>query len=114
MDLDISIDGGKNGKLTIPLINPHNNDLKDVMAQIDVLAVPHGIDTKALDITGLIRKMIKGVSGCERGCPGDALSFVQKGHPNFTAEYVEGGIVIAKHRIPGKVELSLKLFPDFT
>lgn len=114
MNLDISIDGGKNGKLTIPLINPHGTDLKDVMAQIDVITVSHGIDANALDVAGLIRKMAKGVSGCERGCPGDALSFVRKGHPNFVTEYVEGGIVIAKHRVPGKVELSLKLFPDFT
>jgi hypothetical protein len=112
MQLGIYIDNGKRGSLSIPLSNPHSTDISDIMKQIEKFTT-HTVSTDKLDIPGLIPKMIHAVRGCENGCPGDALRFVRNGHPPFSVEYVEGGIVTARHRTPGKPELSLKLFPEF-
>ena len=57
--------------------------------------------------------MVKGIAGCEAGCPADAKSVATKGHRNFKLDYIEGGILSATAEIgQGKI-LSLKLFPDF-
>ena len=57
--------------------------------------------------------MVRGIAGCERGCPADAKEFVRRGFKEFSLAYVEGGILTAKAVIGNNKELSIKMFPDF-
>lgn len=66
-----------------------------------------------LDITGMLPKLIRGVAGCEDGCPADAKGLVSRGLQGFALEYVEGGILLANSTMPDGRTVSFKLFPDF-
>jgi hypothetical protein len=57
--------------------------------------------------------MIRGIAGCERGCPANAQDLVSSGHKGFDMQYVEGGILTARIVTADGSVLSLKLFPDF-
>lgn len=110
MELDVSID---NDSLSIPIKNPFRADLDAVIEEIKGFLSTKDIDTKKLDISGLLPKMIKGIAGCESGCPANARSLVSRGFDNFELSYIEGGILSAKTVAENGKELSLKMFPDF-
>ncbi len=57
--------------------------------------------------------MIKGVFGCEEGCPADAKRLVSEGYGGFDLEYIEGGILKAQYSLNGSDTLTIKVFPDF-
>lgn len=110
MELDVSID---NDSLSIPIKNPFRTDLDAVLEEIKGFLSQKGVDARDLDIRGLLPKMIKGIAGCESGCPANAKSLVSKGFQNFELAYIEGGILSAKTVAGNGKELSLKMFPDF-
>jgi len=110
MELDIRV-GTKS--LAIPIENPFRLDMDSIMKQIEQFAASNDAPLNSLDIRGLLPRMVKGIAGCEAGCPSDAHRVVSQGHQNFKIEYIEGGILSATARIePGK-NLAIKLFPDF-
>jgi hypothetical protein len=65
------------------------------------------------DIKGLLPKMVRGIAGCEDGCPANALELVSSGFKNFDLAYIEGGILTAKAELENGKTLNLKMFPDF-
>jgi hypothetical protein len=65
------------------------------------------------DIKGLLPKMVRGIAGCEGGCPANALELVSSGFKNFDLAYIEGGILTAKAELENGKTLNLKMFPDF-
>jgi len=71
------------------------------------------MDSGGHDFRGLIPKMIKGIAGCENGCPSDAKRLVSRGVKGFELEYIEGGILSARTYLKNGGTLYLKLFPDF-
>jgi hypothetical protein len=110
MDIDISI--GKES-FTINIDNPYHFDLSAVMRNVVDFGKDRGMDIKGLRIEQLIPRMIRGVAGCEGGCPSDAKSFIREGFGNFNLSYVEGGILKAEHPLDNGERLQIKVFPEF-
>ena len=110
MELDIKID---NASLSIPIENPFHLDLDSMVDQIKEFASSKGANLNGLDIGNLIPKMVKGIAGCERGCPADAKGLVSRGVNNFELAYIEGGILSATSKTADGKVIHLKMFPDF-
>ena len=110
MELDVRIDKESH---SIAIENPFRIDLNAIVKEIDDFLVHRGVKLDALDIRGLLPRMVKGIAGCEAGCPADAQSVVKKGHTGFKLEYIEGGILSATAQLGQGKTFSLKLFPDF-
>jgi hypothetical protein len=110
MELDVRID---KDSLSIEIDNPFRLDLDSIVGRIERFLAEKGQEPNGLDLRGLLPRMVKGIAGCEAGCPADAKNVVKKGHQNFKLDYIEGGILSATAELgQGKI-LSLKLFPDF-
>lgn len=110
MELDIRME---KESLSIAIDNPFRIDLDALVGKIDEFLAPQGVELGNLDVRGLLPRMVKGIAGCEAGCPSDAKSVVKKGHKDFKLEYIEGGILSATAQLGQGKTLSLKLFPDF-
>lgn len=110
MDIDVSID---NESMSITIDNPYSFDLSDVMQNLVNFGIKFGIDISSLEIEKLIPKMIKGVAGCEGGCPSDAKSLIRQGFGDFTLSYIEGGILSAAHSLKNGKSLEIRIFPEF-
>jgi hypothetical protein len=72
-----------------------------------------GITLDNLDIKDLIPKMVRGIAGCEKGCPADAKGLVSRGVRGFELEYIEGGILSATAKTADGKVIYFKMFPDF-
>ncbi len=110
MDLDVSID---KESLSINIENPHRFDTAQVTGQIVDFGEKLGVDLALLEIEKLVPRMIRGVAGCEGGCPADAKSLVREGFGDFDISYVEGGILTAQQSLGNGIAIVVKIFPDF-
>ncbi|MDA8240625.1 MAG: hypothetical protein M0Z67_09690 [Nitrospiraceae bacterium] len=110
MLLDVIID---KDSLPIEIPNPYHPDLETIVGSIGRFAASKGADLSGLDVRGLIPAMIRGVAGCEKGCPANAKDLASKGFQCFDLEYVEGGILTATASAGGDRLFYLKMFPDF-
>lgn len=110
MEISVSIGGDS---VSIDVSNPFRLDIPDIVKRMESLASSKGAALNGLGLEELIPKMVKGIAGCERGCPADAKDFVQRGFRNFELAYVEGGILTARAITAEGKELSVKIFPDF-
>jgi len=110
MDIDIKIG---NESLSINIENPFRFDISGVTQDIIDFGNSFGVDLAPLEMDRLIPRMIKGVAGCEAGCPSDAKSVVREGFKDFSIEYVEGGILSATKSLGNGKPLQVKVFPDF-
>jgi len=110
MELDIKTGSDS---LSIPISNPFQLELDSMMDKILNFASSRGIKLDNLDIRGLIPKMVRGIAGCERGCPADAKGLVSRGVTDFELEYIEGGILSAKAKTVDGTAIFFKMFPDF-
>jgi hypothetical protein len=108
--LDVIID---KESLTITVADPFHPDLDGIITKIGTFVSSNGMSAAGLDLGSLIPKMIKGIAGCENGCPSNAKGLVSKGVKGFELEYIEGGILSARSVIGDGKFLYLKLFPDF-
>ncbi|MGD2080874.1 MAG: hypothetical protein PVG55_02535 [Nitrospirota bacterium] len=110
MLVDVSINGES---IDIDVADPFRYDLEEMWGRIRGLADTRGVDLDGADVKGLIPRMIKGVAGCEDGCPADAKGLVSRGHGSFRLQYIEGGILSAQAELPGGAQVAIKIFPDF-
>lgn len=110
MELNVSMD---NDSLAIPIDNPFHMDMNAIMKKIEGFVASKGNTLDSLDIKGLLPRMVKGIAGCESGCPADAKGLVSAGFMNFRLKYVEGGILTAEALTDDGKKVSLKMFPDF-
>jgi len=110
MDIDISVG---NESLSFNIDNPRRFNIRDVMNDVLSFGNNEGVDFNQLDVERLIPRMIRGVAGCEAGCPSDAHSVVREGFGSFKLEYVEGGILTATQVLENNKTLQIKIFPDF-
>ncbi len=110
MDLDIRI--GKES-LPVDIENPFRFDISAVMNEVIEFGNRNDVALESYELDKLIPRMIKGVAGCEAGCPSDAQNVVRQGFGNFKLEYVEGGILTAVQNVDDSRELEIKIFPDF-
>lgn len=110
MLLDVTI--GKES-LSIQIDDPFHIDLDSFVGRIENFASKNGTSISGLDVRNIIPKMIKGIAGCEHGCPANAKGFVAAGFDRFNLEYIEGGILSASAKAGDGKVLHLKMFPDF-
>ncbi len=110
MDLDIRIG---NESLPVDIENPFRFDMSAVMSDVIEFGNKNNVALESYKLDELIPRMIKGVAGCEAGCPSDAQNVVRQGFGNFKLEYVEGGILTAIQNLENSKELEIKIFPDF-
>ena len=110
MVLDVIID---KESLTITVADPFHPDLDGIIDSIGKFVSSIGLSSAGLDLRDLIPKMIKGIAGCENGCPSNAKGLVSRGVKGFDLEYIEGGILSARSDLGDGKFLYLKLFPDF-
>ncbi len=110
MELDVSVGGAS---LSISIDNPFQLEMDVIMGSIKEFMSGQNIDLNGLDIEGLLPRMVKGITGCEDGCPADAKSLVSQGFSDFEISYIEGGILSAKAKVEADKMLELKMFPDF-
>ncbi len=110
MILDIII---KSESMTVAISNPFNPDLDAIFDRIKEFASSRQVDIDGLDIKGLIPRIIKGIAGCENGCPADAKGLVSRGFKGFDLQYTEGGILSASSKLPDGKLFCLRMFPDF-
>jgi hypothetical protein len=108
--LDVIIN---DASVSVQIYKPFKPDLDAINSQIERFASSKGSDIAALDVRGLIQKMINGIAGCERGCPANAKGLVSSGYKGFDVQYVEGGILTARIMTGDGSILCLKMFPDF-
>lgn len=111
MDIDIRI--GRES-LTINIENPHRFDLTQVITNIADFGKKRGLSIQDLRVEQLLPRMIRGVAGCEGGCPSNAKSVAREGFGNFELSYVEGGILKAVHAFGNGDPLEIKVFPEFS
>jgi hypothetical protein len=110
MLLDVSINGAS---IDIEIPEPFRLDLEGIYGRIEGFASERGVKLDGADVKELIPKMVRGIAGCEGGCPADAKGLASRGHAEFELEYVEGGILTAQTKLGSGESLVLKMFPDF-
>jgi len=110
MLLDVVIN---NESESIQIDDPFHPDLDGIVGRISGFASSKEADLSGLDIRELIPSMIKGIAGCESGCPANAKDLVKRGVRNFELQYIEGGILSARSTLPEGKTFHLKMFPDF-
>jgi len=110
MELDVSIE---KDSLSINIENPFKADIENISAQIETFLGSKEVNHSNIDLRGLIPKMIRGIAGCENGCPSNAKGFVSQGFKNFALDYIEGGILSAKATSECGKTIELKMFPEF-
>ncbi len=110
MDIDVSI--GKES-LMLKIEDPYRFDMGPVMKSVIDFGLTSGVDLNKVEIQKLISKMIRGVAGCEGGCPADAKNLVREGFGGFSISYIEGGILSAVHILENGRPLEVKIFPEF-
>jgi hypothetical protein len=108
--LDVIIN---DASVSLQIDAPFQADIDVLCSQIERFAASKGTDITPLDVRGLIPRMIRGIAGCERGCPANAHDLVSSGYKGFEMQYVEGGILTAYRKTAEGSMLSLKMFPDF-
>ena len=110
MVLDVVID---DASVTIQIAEAFRPDIEAIIAEIERVAISKGTDIAALDLRGLVLQMIRGIAGCESGCPADAKGLITRGYNGFDLNYVEGGILTARTKTGAGSVINLKMFPDF-
>jgi hypothetical protein len=110
MVLDAVLD---NDSLTLDIADPFHADVAALSGSIDQFARSKGADVSGLDIKELIARMIRGIAGCEKGCPADAKGIVSRGFEGFSLQYIEGGILSAHAVLGNGRNFYLKMFPEF-
>lgn len=110
MDISININGNS---YSINIENPHRFYISDVMKDITGFGNKYGVDLSLFELDVLIPRMIRGVVGCEAGCPSDAMGVARRGFGKFRIEYVEGGILTASQELENGNPFEIKVFPDF-
>jgi len=110
MDIDVSLNGES---LPVHVENPHRLDVDDVAGRIGEFLKARGAVTDELDLEALLPRMVRGVAGCEGGCPADARQMVRDGFKEYRLDYIEGGILTATCDLEEGKRLEIKMFPDF-
>jgi len=110
MLLDVNINGES---LEVEITDPFSYDLEGIHCRISEFASSRGVRLGGADIKGLIPRLVRGIAGCEGGCPADAHTLVARGYKSFRLAYVDGGILVAEAPLGGEASLVLRMFPDF-
>ena len=110
MDIDVTIG---DDSLSLKVQDPYGFSASGNSKNLIDFGRRLGIDLVGLQVDKLIPRMIRGVAGCEGGCPADAQSLVREGFGRFNLSYIEGGILSAVCGLEDGKSVSVKIFPEF-
>ena len=113
MDIEISFAGDA---LHLEVENPYKMNTGEVATKMSAFLKDKGVDDahiKELFLSDLLPKMVRGVAGCEAGCPANAHMLVRTGFKDYSLQYIEGGILSAKQSPGSSQVVEIKVFPDF-
>jgi len=111
MEIDITYGGNS---LEIELPDPHRLDAADVSSRVAEFLDANGAKgADALHLEELFPRMVRGIVGCEQGCPADAQRLVHEGFHDYSLQYVEGGILKASLEVFDGERLEIRMFPEF-
>ncbi len=99
--------------MTFRIDDPFHFDLNGAAERIRRFLAEKGLDINDEKTCELISRMIRGIAGCEGGCPANAKELVSRGFDGYRLEYIEGGILSAKTSFTDGRVLYFKMFPDF-
>ncbi len=99
--------------MSVNVKEPHRFSESEDLKSIVDFGRNLGIDLVGLQVDQLIQRMIRGVAGCEGGCPADAKGLVRNGFGRFNLSYIEGGILSAVSELEDGNSLSIRIFPEF-
>ena len=98
--------------LSMDIADPFQPDLVTLVSRIEQFVHAKGADISGLNVSELILRMIKGIAGCEKGCPADANGIASRGFKGFELQYREGGFLSAHALLRNDRHFYLKMFPD--
>ena len=110
MDIDVHFMGNT---LPIKVKDPHRMDTAAVVGDIAAFLNGDAGATDNLYLHDLLPRMVRGVVGCEGGCPSNAKGLVRAGFRDYHLDYVEGGILTAAREVAPGRRLEIKIFPEF-
>ena len=110
MDIDVHFMGRS---LPIKVSDPHHMDTGQVVGDIVTFLNGDAGGTDTLHLEELLPRMVRGVAGCEGGCPSNAKGLVRAGFLDYHLDYVEGGILTAAREVAPGQRLEIKIFPEF-
>jgi len=110
MDIDVSFDGRL---LPISVADPHHMDMETVLGEIRDHFSDTDLAVQSLGLADLLPRMVKGIAGCENGCPANAQALVRAGFGEYRLAYVEGGILTASYEVQEGKSFEIKMFPEF-
>jgi len=110
MDIDVHFMGRT---LPIKLSDPHRMDTPAVVGEIEAFLNGDAGNADAMHLAELLPRMVRGVAGCEGGCPSNAKGLVRAGFHDYHLDYVEGGILTATREVAPGQRLEIKIFPEF-
>lgn len=110
MDIDVELNGDS---LPIQVENPFGMDTEEVVRRISEFLEPRGVQPDGLRLPELLPRMVRGIAGCEQGCPADAQRLVHEGFHRYSLQYVEGGILKASLEVFDGKRLEIRMFPEF-
>jgi len=110
MEIDVHFMGRS---LPIKVTDPHHMDTGRVVNEIVTFLNGDAGGTDNLRLEDLLPRMVRGVAGCEGGCPSNAKGLVRAGFLDYHLDYVEGGILTATREVAPGNRLEIKIFPEF-
>lgn len=110
MDIDVNFQGRS---LPIKVADPYRMDTRDVVHRITTFLDGETAADDGLALEQLLPQMVRGVAGCEGGCPADARWLVRRGFGDYQLNYIDGGILTAKRELTPDSFLEIKIFPEF-
>jgi len=112
--LAVDIDFSYNGQsLPIEVSDPHKMNTGEVIGRIRDFLARSNEHVDRLGLEDLLPKMVRGIAGCEGGCPANAQALVRAGFKEYDLEYIEGGILTARLELGVGRAVEIKMFPDF-
>jgi hypothetical protein len=110
MDIDVRFMGRT---LPIKVTDPHRMNTAAVVGEIVSFLNGDAGSPDAMHLAELLPRMVRGVAGCEGGCPSNAKGLVRAGFRDYHLDYVEGGILTAAREVAPGQRLEIKIFPEF-
>ncbi|RMF81484.1 MAG: hypothetical protein D6739_09200 [Nitrospirae bacterium] len=110
MEFDIRFQGRS---LPLKVEDPYRFDAQQLAEEVHTFLDGAAREAGELHLAELLPRMVRGVAGCEAGCPADAKHLVRTGFRDYELAYVDGGILTARRDLAPGAPLEIRLFPDF-
>ncbi|PIQ05102.1 MAG: hypothetical protein COW73_06510, partial [Nitrospirae bacterium CG18_big_fil_WC_8_21_14_2_50_70_55] len=108
MEFDVHFQGRS---LPLKVDDPFRLDSARFAERIHAFLAEAVQQVEELHLAELLPRMVRGVAGCEAGCPADAKHLVRLGFRDYQLAYIDGGILTARRDLALGEPLEIRLFP---